>query len=295
VRLLPYIVQSGAVPEEELPRFRAVLADFVKLRDATLPWISILAFAVAFLTVSDIIREPHEVAWAIEGNGSITHLGFGALWFLYVGRPIYLMMLFGWLWRVGLMGLLFRRTAKLDLAIVPTHPDRAGGLGILELAPKAFAPVVLAAGAVIAAGWAHDIVYHGFSVQSLRLPMVTFVAAALLVSISPLLVFAGPLLKAKKQALLDYGVLIGGQGRLVHERWIEGRDVKEDAILNAPELGSVADTTSLYEAVKRMRVVPLGKASVTPILLAAAAPMIVVVAIQVPVKEILLSIMKALI
>ena len=131
--------------------------------------------------------------------------------------------------------------------------------------------------------------------QSLQLPMIAFIVSALLIFLSPLLVFAGPLLRAKKQALLDYGALIGRHGRLVRERWIEGREVKEDAILNAPELGPVADTTSLYEAVKRMRIVPLGKASIAPILLAAAIPMIAVFAIQVPVKGILKTLLKALI
>ena len=108
--------------------------------------------------------------------------------------------------------------------------------------------------------------------------------------------FAGPLLKAKKQALLDYGALIGGHGRLVRERSIEGRDVKDDAILNAPELGPVADTTSLYEAVKHMRIVPLGKTvDRSPILLAAVIPTIAVFAIEMPVKGILKMLMNALI
>ena len=81
----------------------------------------------------------------------------------------------------------------------------------------------------------------------------------------------------------------------MRERWIEGRDVKDDAILNAPELGPVADTTSLYEAVKHMRIVPLGKASTAPILLAATIPTIAVFAIELPVKGILKMLMKALI
>jgi len=292
-RLLPYFVQSGVVPEAEVPRFRSVLAGVVKLRDGVMPWIAVLAIAVAIVTVSDTIHESHEIVWA-SGGGAVLHLDFGALWFLYVGRPIYLTLLLGWLWRIILLVLLFRGIAKLDLVIVPTHPDRAGGLGFLERFPKPFAPVVLAVGAVIAARMAHDVFYHGVSVQSLRLPMISFVVAALAVVLSPLLVFAGPLLKAKKQALLDYGALIGGHGRLVHERWIAGRDVKDDAILNAPEIGPVADTLSLYGAVKDMHAVPLGKASVAPILLAAAAPMLVVLAIQVPVKDILKILMKAL-
>jgi hypothetical protein len=131
MQLLPYFVQSGVVPEKEVPRFRDVIAKIVKLRDTTVPWIAILAFVVAALTVTDVVRGPHEAAWAIDGDGPARHMGFGALWFLYVGRPIYLMLLFGWVWRVILMFLLFRGIAGLDLVIVPTHPDRAGGLGFL--------------------------------------------------------------------------------------------------------------------------------------------------------------------
>jgi len=294
IRLLPYFVRSGVVPEQEVPRFRAVLARIVKLRNAAMPWIAVLTIMVAILTVSDIVRESHEIAWAIEEGDPVPHFGFGALWFLYVGRPIYLTLLLGWVWRVILMLLLFRGIAKLDLVIVPTHPDRAGGLGFLEPFPKAFAPVALAYGAVLAGGWAHDVVYHGVSMQSLRLPMIAFLVTVLVVFLSPLLVFAGPLVKTRKQALLDYGALVSKHGRLVSERWIAGVDVKDDAILNAPELGPVADTVSLYQAVKAMRSVPLGKASVAPLLLAAVAPMIIVLAIQVPIKDILAVLLKAL-
>jgi len=125
--------------------------------------------------------------------------------------------------------------------------------------------------------------------------MIAFVVTAVVICLLPLLVFAGPLLKARKQALLDYGALVSRHGRLVGERWIAGIDVKDDAILNAPELGPVADTVSLYQAVKAMRTVPLGKASVAPILLGAAAPMIIVLAIQVPVKDILNMLIKVVI
>jgi len=112
--------------------------------------------------------------------------------------------------------------------------------------------------------------------------MIAFVILVVVLFLSPLFMFIGPLFRAKKQALLDYGVLIGRHGRLVRERWIEEKDVGDEEILNAPELGPVADTTSLYEAVTRMRTVPLGKSSVAPLILAAALPMIVVLAIQVP-------------
>ena len=294
MRLLPYFVRSGVMPESELPRFRAALTDVAKLRNATFPWVAILAVLIAVITVSDVVHHSHEIIWAVDGEGISQQLGFGAWWFLYVGRPIYLSLLLCWLWRVVLMFLLFGRIAKLNLSIVPTHPDRAGGLGFLEAFPKAFVLVVMAASAVVASRWAHDVVYHGVTVQSLRLPMIVFVLLAVVLILSPLFMFIGPLSRAKKRALLDYGLLIGHHGRLVRERWIEEKDVRDEAILSAPELGPVADTTSLYAAVTSMRTVPMGKSAVLTLLLAAALPMIVVFALQVPVKNILQFLLKTL-
>ena len=295
MRLLPQFVRSGVVPEAEVPRFRAALTDIARFRNASLPWVVILAVLMAALVVADLVHSSHEIAWAVEGVGGSERFGFGAWWFLYVGRPIYLALLCCWFWRVVLMCLLFGRFAKLNLAIVPSHPDRAGGLGFLERFPKAFMLVVLAVSVVLASRWAHDVVYHGVSVQSLRLPMISFVVLVVALFLTPLTMFLGLLSRTRKQALLDYGALIGRHGRLVRERWIEERDIGDDAILNAPELGPVADTTSLYEAVTRMRALPCGKKALMPLLFAAVLPMTAVLAIQLPFKDILKTLAKTLI
>jgi hypothetical protein len=293
-KLLPQFVRSGLVPEGALPRFREALAGIARLRDATLPGIAIVALALALATIPEIGHRAHELDWAADGEGASRRLGFGGWWLLYVGRPIYLTLVLSWLWRAGLLALLFSRVARLELAIVPTHADRTGGLGFVERMPTAFAPVVLAIGAVLASGWAHGVVYHAVEPLSLRIEMGAFVVLAVAIFAGPMLAFAGCLKRAKRQALLDYGALVGRHGRLVRERWIEGKQIEDDALLNAPELGPVADTQAAYDAVSRMRTVPLGKGSILPLALAAAAPMLVVVAMEVPLKTILLGILKAL-
>jgi hypothetical protein len=292
--LLPHFVQSGVVPQGELGKFRAVIAATAKLRDATLPWVMMAGVVVAFATTSEIVYHSHEIDWAVEGGGA-GHWGFGALWYLYVGRFVYLTLVLGWLWRLVLVFVLLRRIARLDLSIVPTHPDRTGGLGFLERLPAVFAPVALAIGVVLAARWAHDAVYHGLVLQSLKVEMIAFVVLALAVFLLPLAAFAGPLKRAKKQALLDYGALVGRHGRLVRERWIEGKTLDDDALLNAPELGPVVDIAAAYDAVKAMRAVPIGKTAIVPIAAAAAAPLLAVLALQVPVGELLLKLLKALV
>jgi hypothetical protein len=295
MRLLPHFLDSGVVRGAEIPRFRAALEGIARLRDATLPWISILALGVGLSTITEVVHQSHEVAWAVADGASRSGLRFGAWWFLYIARPIYLAFLFAWLWRVALFCLLLARVAKLDLSIVPTHPDRAGGLGFLEKLPTIFAPVVLAVGTVLASRWAHDVLYHEVDVQSLRFQMGGFVAVSALLFSSPLFVFMSVLMRAKRQAMLDYGALVGRHGRLVRDRWILGRPVEDDALLNAPELGPLADTGPAYDAVTAMRVLLAGKGAVAPLVLAAAIPIVAVLAIDVPLAKILSALAKALI
>jgi hypothetical protein len=295
LRLLPHFVRSGLVPESELPAFRDALASAIKLRNATIPWLLMLGAVLALNTAAEVIARSHEVTWAAEGNSPTGGLGFGAIWFLYVARPIHLALLVAWLWRILLLGSLFRRLAKLDLALVPTHPDKAAGLGFLEATPKIFAPVVLALGAVLAARWAHDVVYHGVHVQELQLQMGAFVVIAVTLFASPLLAFLPLMVKTKRQALLDYSALVGRHGRLVRERWVAGKTLGDDALLNAPELGPVADTGPLYDAVAGMRVLLIGKTTLAPLAVAAVLPLIPVLAIEIPVKQILAALAKAVI
>ena len=207
--LLPQFVRSGLIPEAALPRFREALSGIARLRNATLPWIAIVALALAMATIPEIANRGHELDWAAETGGASPHLGFGGWWLLYVGRPIYLVLVLGWLWRVVLLALLFARIAGLGLSIVPTHPDRLGGLGFVERIPVAFAPVVLAIGAVLAARWTHDVVYHAVDPLSLRVEMGAFVIVAVAIFAAPSLALSGCLRRAKKQALLEYGALVG--------------------------------------------------------------------------------------
>ena len=295
MRILPHFVRSGLVPESQVPAFRAALARTAKMRDATLPWIAMLGVVLSLNTVAELAHRSHEVTWAVEASAGTTSLGFGAFWFLYVARPIYLALLIAWLWRIVLMGSLFRRVAKLDLSLVPTHPDRAGGLGFLAQVPKIFAPVVLALGSVLAARWAHDIVYHDVHVADLRLQMGAFVIVAVVLFSSPLLAFLPLMAKTKRQALLDYAALVGRHGRLVRDRWIVGEKVDDNGLLSAPELGPVADTGPVYDSVAAMQALLIGKATVAPLLIAAVLPLIPVLAIEIPIKNILAALAKALI
>jgi len=114
----------------------------------TMPWVvmaisSLLDCPGALTAGSEL---DHEVSWA--KNGSSGDLGFGGC-VNYVSRRSRA-LLPAWLWRLVLFFLLLKRIARLDLAIVPTHPDGAGGWRFMERFPKAFSLFAFAVSAVLA-------------------------------------------------------------------------------------------------------------------------------------------------
>ena len=281
-----------AATSEARAAFDAAGQAVVRLRDATLPWVLLLGAAIGWSLADDPRAHGDAMAWALNAEG---RLGFGGAWFTYVVRPVLLALLLAWLWRIVLLSLWMGRVGRIDLALVPTHPDRAGGVALIEKLPGALALVSMALSAMLASRWAHEILHHGASLAAYQHAVIVFVVLWSLLLLLPLLAFAPALSRTRKQAIRAYSALVGRQGELVHQRWIEGREVAAEPILEAPEIGPVADAAAMYEAVVKMRRVPVGKASVIGILLPLAVPLLVVAALQVPLKDLLLKLAKALV
>jgi hypothetical protein len=282
--LIRHFPASGLVGESSLPDFRAALSVVDRLLNSW--WSFVVLVGLVMANAVFVVHRSawvHEASWAIDRGG----LMFAGWWLLLVLRPVFSFLMALWIWRIIVLGFLLRRISRLDLDLVPVHPDRAGGLGFLSIAPQLFIPFVLGVSIVLASHFAHSVLYHGVHVESLRMPMALYVAIALLLCLSPLLALAGRLRRLRRKALLDYGALAGRHGRLVDRRWIRGETIRDDALLNAPELGPVADVRSLHEAVTAIQTVPIGRRTVLTLFAAAALPMVPVLAIEIPVTELL--------
>ena len=65
-------------------------------------------------------------------------------------------------------------------------------------------------------------------------------------------------------------------------------------MLHAPELGPVADTVSLYQAVMRMRPLPVDRWLLAAIAVPVAVPLLPLIAVEVPVSDALLMLLRML-
>ena len=290
VRIASQFVSSGIVSPAVQPAFEATLRNVGRMRDSSLPWILVFGLTLTWLMVDHPDAHEDALAWARSADGK---LGFGGWWFSYVARPVFVALLAGWLWRILLIAYWLWRVGRLDLSLVPTHPDRAGGLGFVERLPNAFELVSLAVSAAVASRWAHEITVHGTTLEPYKLVAAALVIVWTLLALLPLLALAPALHAARARAMAAYSTLVGEQGRLVHRRWILREPVDNAPILDAPEIGPVADASTLFDSVKRMRIVPIGKTAIAKILIPLAIPMAIVAALQVPVGELLMKVVKA--
>src|SRR5688572_8064103 len=293
-RVIPYFAQSGLITDADRPRFVAGVRRAAAWRDGGRPWLVIAALVIAVVALSPSGHDAHELSWVLADPGPNPALIFGTLWFRFVARPIFVALLFAWLWRLILMTLLMWRVSRLDLALVPTHPDRTGGLGFLEVLPLAFTPAAFAIAAVLAGRWGHDVIYHGVPLAAFAIPVGAFAVVTVLALLVPVLVFARPLGAGRRQAMLDYGALVGEQHRHVRRRWLFGEPLRNDPLLDAPELGPVADTISLYDAVTRMRAVPVSTRLLAGLALSVLLPVLPLVFVEIPLKDALLTVVRTL-
>lgn len=284
-------VRTGIVDEALVPRFQQVIAGGLRLRDRTYPWVVISGLVILWTAAILVSPNPDELAW----TGDRTTRTFGAWWLLLVVRPLFSVLLLAWIWRLLLAGVILARIARLPLRPVPTHPDRVCGLGFLARLPAVFAPFTLAVSSVVAASWAHLVAYHDTPVPSLYIQMAVLGIVLIVLVALPLLCFTPLLLRTKKVAMLDYGVLLAEHGRKVQQRWLAGAPgLDDDTMLNAPELGATADTQTLYESVTKIRPVILDRGMLLAIAVPAALPMLLLVAGQYPVKATLLKLLTVL-
>jgi hypothetical protein len=164
------IVRSGVVPEKALPALRSEIARTGRWRDSWFPEIMCL-LATVLLTVFATRFHLSGTMASADPIRVIDEFRLAGAWYWFVCLPLFRFLVFRWLWRVALWWCFLWRVATLELHLVATHPDGAGGLGYLEVAQTYFAPLVLAVSAIMSASFAEEI-SSGVSVFEPSVPMM---------------------------------------------------------------------------------------------------------------------------
>ncbi|MGC8640292.1 MAG: hypothetical protein ACP5XB_10500 [Isosphaeraceae bacterium] len=280
-----HFVESGIVTQRARAGFEEAKVEAVRLRESPLAegLIVLLAFVASILARGVVGLGSELTSW--ERTATSTTLA--GWWYMLVSLPILFLLLLRWLWIFGIWSWFLFKVSRLDLALSPTHPDQAGGLGFLGWGLASFATVLMAVSAVLSGGFAREILSKGSSLQDLKYHIIVFVVLAMVFLHVPLLAFTGRLARCRFRGLLEIGALISAHDRAFEERWIRSPDADRRALLGSPDISSLASGAEIYERVDQMLLVPFDKKAVIVLIAAALIPMVPLLGTSVALKDII--------
>lgn len=208
-----------------------------------------------------------------ETAGRVTLL---RVWYASVSLPLFNFLFVRTLWRWCLWIQLLKRVSTLPLRLVPTHPDRSGGISFVSAPAAALMPAVVATSSVLAGAWGDHILAGHAAFHEFRIPIAVFVLLTELVALGPALFFTAQLFSTRIRGLRQYGKLALIYTRGFHERWVDPGQALDtaDSLLGSSDIQSLADLANSHALVERMRPVPVGKRIVLLVALGVLLPML---------------------
>ncbi len=162
--------------------------------------------------------------------------------------------------------------SRIDLTLVPTHPDRVGGLGFLSNTVYAFVPLAAAHGALLAGLIANRIFYLGAGLLDFKVEVA--VVFMLCLVFGPLVVFASQLAEAKRKGNREYGTLAERYVREFDAKWLRGGAPADEQLVGSRDIQSLADLGNSFEVVRTMRMLPVTREAVLQVAVATLAPVV---------------------
>lgn len=280
--------RAGIVRQPDVPAFDAAVADAT--RRATADTIELILLALALvaphLSSAALPALAQGTAWygtTAAGDLTLTTAGH---WYAWVSLPLVDFLVLRWVWRtVAWWGLLWR-TSRLDLALVPGHPDRAAGLGTLRLAPQAFLPVFVGLSALAAVSISSQIRLGATDLSAARGSVVVFLLLATALLLLPQVFFLPQLARARRWALVQYGVTGTMITRRFESRWTREMAGTSGDLLETADASATADFGGTYGQVAAMSPLGISLREIITIVVPVALPFAFLLLHQYSLKEI---------
>jgi hypothetical protein len=200
-------LERRLIPESAMARFDAAIASAFRLRDSVLAEILLIAlvYGVGVLIVWRQYMALDAATWYATPSSEGSKLSLAGMWYGFVSLPVFQFLLCRWYFRLFIWSRFLWQVSRIELSLIPTHPDRLGGLGFLSNTVYAFALLAVAHGALLAGQFANRIFYLGAGLLEFKVEIVVVVVFVLGVVLGPLLVFTPQLAQAKRTGLREYG------------------------------------------------------------------------------------------
>jgi hypothetical protein len=285
------------VPRESLERFHECVRSAFRWRNSIGVELGIVALVylvgVPFVWKHYANLDVPATWYATRGPDgvSLTPAGY---WYAYASVPLFQFLLLRWYYRMLIWVRFLWQVSRIELRLSAMHPDQAAGLGFLNGTVKAFAPLLMAHGAIMAGTLANRIFYSGGTLMEARYEIAGFVIYLLVLVLLPLTVFAGQVNDAKRRASREYGRLAQVYVTEFEGRWLPRGTPAAESPLGSGDIQSLADISNAMASMKATRVIPITRDAVLNLAGAVLLPIAPLLLTVIPAEELVTRLLKML-
>jgi len=275
------------IPDQERPRFDAAVASAVRLRNSIVAEVAMMVL-VYVVGLQFMWRQQAAVdvaTWFATPDAQGRTLSLAGVWYVYVALPLTQFLLLRWYYRLFIWARFLWQVSRINLRLIPTHPDHLGGLGFLAGATAGFAPLAVAHGAFVSAWIANRIFLHHAVLLDFKVLIISIAVWVLLIFLGPFLVFSLQLAEARRKGEREYGPLAGHYSLAFDAKWVHPDSPPTEPFLGSADIQSLADMANAYTVVKTMRSVPITRQAVIQLAAATLAPIAPLMLTMMPLGE----------
>jgi hypothetical protein len=282
-------LERNLIPASALPRFDGAIASAFRLRNSVLA--EVLLIAVVYIVGILIIWRQYvalaTATWYATPAAEGLQLSLTGMWYGFVSLPLYQFLLVRWYYRIVIWIRFLWQVSRIELSLIPTHPDRVGGLGFLANTVYAFLPLAVVHGAMLAGPIANRIFYVGAALPEWKVEIAVLVVFVLCLVLGPLLVFAPQLAQAKRTGNREYGALAERYVREFDAKWLRGGAPADEPLVGSGDIQSLADLANSFEVVKTMQIAPITRDALLRLVAATLAPVVPLMLTMMPLEDLL--------
>jgi hypothetical protein len=279
-----FLVRSGIVRENVLPALDSEIALTDRWKNSWLPEaICLLATVLSSLFAAQLHLTGKTAAY--DPSRAITEFSLAGLWYWAVCLPLFRFLMFRWLWRIALWWCFLWRVAKLELHLVPIHPDGAAGLGYLEVVQSHFLLLVLAISMVESASFAEEIYSGKMAFEVIYPALLIILVVDLVLFLGPPCVFVFKLKVCQEKGLSDYMEFAARYVNDFQKKWLDAAAPSVEPLLGTADLQSLADLSNSVGIVRNMRWYPVSTRLAIAIVTAGLLPMLPLLLFKYPIAE----------
>ncbi len=282
-------LERNLIPESAMVRFESTIESAFRLRNSVLAEVLLIAFVygVGILIIWRQYVALDATTWYATPSAEGSRLSLAGMWYCYVSLPIFQFLLIRWYFRLFIWMRFLWQMSHIELSLVPTHPDRVGGLGFLANTVFAFTVLAVAHGALVAGQIANRVFFVGATLPDFKAEIAVVLILMLCAVLGPLLVFAPQLAQAKRKGLREYGTLAQRYVREFDRKWLRGGAPADEPFVGSADIQSLADLGNSYEVVRTMRIAPITRDAVVGLAAATLVPIVPLLLTMMPLEELL--------